>query len=164
MYDESRDRVLNSQSRGGTGPKGRQTMVDQDALLQGWKEISEKLRQHWAELANEDLQSFDGDVKHLVELIQRKTGEARSIVERYLDELRANAALAFERSAEDAREYAHESRERIEEGTRQALEVLRESRKMAEAYARQRPGATMAVCFGAGILAGLLLGLPARRR
>jgi ElaB/YqjD/DUF883 family membrane-anchored ribosome-binding protein len=126
-------------------------MVDHDALLRSWKEISEKLRQHWAELANEDFQSFNGDVNQLVELIQRKTGDARTIVERYLNELSANAASAFERS-------------RIEEGTRQAVEAWRESREIAEAYARQRPVASMAVCFGAGILAGLVLGLSVRRR
>jgi ElaB/YqjD/DUF883 family membrane-anchored ribosome-binding protein len=139
-------------------------MVDHDALLRSWKEISEKLRQHWAELANEDFQSFNGDVNQVVELIQRKTGDARTIVERYLNELSANAASAFERSTEDVREYARESGERIEEGTRQAVEAWRESRKMAEAYARQRPVASMAVCFGAGILAGLVLGLSVRRR
>jgi ElaB/YqjD/DUF883 family membrane-anchored ribosome-binding protein len=139
-------------------------MVDHDALLRSWKEISEKLRQHWTELANEDLQSFNGDVNQLVELIQRKTGDARTIVERYLNELSAIAASAFERSTEDLREYARESGERIEEGTRQAVEAWRESRKTAEAYARQRPGASMAVCFGAGILAGLVLGLSVRRR
>ena len=139
-------------------------MVDHDALLRSWKEIREKLRQHWTELANEDLQSFNGDVNQLVELIQRKTGDARTIVERYLNELSAIAASAFERSTEDLREYARESGERIEEGTRQAVEAWRESRKTAEAYARQRPGASMAVCFGAGILAGLVLGLSVRRR
>jgi ElaB/YqjD/DUF883 family membrane-anchored ribosome-binding protein len=139
-------------------------MVDHDALLQSWKEISEKLRQHWAELANEEFQSFDGDMNQLVELIQRKTGDARSIVEHYLDELKVNTASAVERATDDVREYAHESREKIEEGTRLAAEVLRESRKMAEEYARRRPGATMAVCVGVGILTGLVLGLSTRRR
>jgi len=139
-------------------------MVDHDALLRSWQEISEKLRQHWAELANEDFQSFSGDVNQLVELIQRKTGEARTIVERYLNELSANAASAFDTSTENLRECVRASEERIEEGARQAVEVWQQSRKMAKAYARQRPGASMAVCFGAGILAGLVLGLSVRRR
>jgi ElaB/YqjD/DUF883 family membrane-anchored ribosome-binding protein len=139
-------------------------MIDHDALLRSWQEISEKLRQHWAELASEDFRSFNGDVNQLVELIQRKTGDARTIVERYLDELSANAASAFQRSTEEVRAFARESEERIEDGTRQAAEVLQQGRKMAEAYAQQRPGASMAVCFGVGIVAGLVLGLSVRRR
>ncbi|HUE14765.1 MAG TPA: hypothetical protein VMR25_11415 [Planctomycetaceae bacterium] len=139
-------------------------MVDHDALLRSWKEISEKLRQHWAELANEEFHSFDGDMNQLVELIQRKTGEARSIVEQYLDQLKVSTASAVERATDDVREYAHESQEQIEEGTRLAVEALREGRKMAAEYARRRPGATMAVCVGVGIVAGLMLGLSARRR
>jgi ElaB/YqjD/DUF883 family membrane-anchored ribosome-binding protein len=35
---------------------------------------------------------------------------------------------------------------------------------MAAEYARRRPGATMAVCVGLGVLAGLMLGLSTRRR
>jgi ElaB/YqjD/DUF883 family membrane-anchored ribosome-binding protein len=139
-------------------------MIHHDSLQRGWKEISEKVRRHWVQLTNEDLHSFDGDVGHLVDLIQRKSGDARQIVEHYLNELIVNPGSAFERSAEEVREYAQKSRERIDEGTRQAVDLLRESRKMVKAYVQQHPAAVMGVCFGAGILAGLMLGLSTRRR
>jgi len=138
-------------------------MTDHDAIQRSWQQISETLRQHWAQLTNDELKSFDGDINDLVNLIQRKTGEARQIIERYLDELMAGAASKVKESADDVREYAIESREQLQEGAQQAAEVLRECYRKAEAYARKRPTETMLFCFGAGILAGVMLGFSTRR-
>jgi hypothetical protein len=144
--------------------KVSQTMVDPDALMQSWHEISAKLRQHWTALTNEDLQSFNGDVNQLVELIQHKTGDVRLIVERYLEELTVNAAAMLERTAKDVRDYTHESEERIEDGARQVAEAWQQGRETVAAYTRQNPAASLALWFGAGLVAGVVVGLSVRRR
>jgi hypothetical protein len=141
-----------------------QMMVDHDTLMRSWHEISAKLRQHWTALTNEDLQSFNGDVNQLVELIQHKTGDVRLIVERYLEELTVNAAAMLERTAKDVRACTHESEERIEEGARQVAEAWQQGRETVAAYTRQNPAASLALWFGAGIVTGVVVGLSVRRR
>jgi len=139
-------------------------MINPDALNGRWQEVKQKLYERWAQLTNEELQSFDGNVEQLMDLIERKTGDAREIIEQYLTELTANAAAVLDRSAQEVIDYAQQSRERVEASTRQAVDLVIENCKKVDSYARQRPVETMLVCFGAGVLTGLTLGWLIRRR
>jgi eukaryotic-like serine/threonine-protein kinase len=65
---------------------------NRQALQGNWDEIRGQLRSKWGQLTSDDLQTFNGNVDQLVGLIQRKTGEARSSVENFLDELTTSGA------------------------------------------------------------------------
>jgi uncharacterized protein YjbJ (UPF0337 family) len=150
-------------------------MVNQQTLQGNWNEIKGKLRSKWGALTNDDVQSFNGNVDQLVGLIQRKTGEARSSIEGYLEEVSSKGAGAFSQAAESARQYAGQAAETARQYAGQATETIQESSKhaaesfrhgyeQAEEMVRERPMESLAVCFGAGVFVGMIMGVLMRGR
>jgi uncharacterized protein YjbJ (UPF0337 family) len=150
-------------------------MVNQQTLQGNWNEIKGKLKSKWGQLTNDDLQQAHGSVDQLIGLIQRKTGEARNSVEKYLEDLTSNGSSGFSKATETAKEYAHTAVESVQDGSKRAAESMRhgydqasESMKKgyeeAEHMIRERPAESAAVCFGIGMVVGVLLGLTMRSR
>lgn len=135
-------------------------MVNRDLLQSHWDEIKGRLKQQWAGLSEEELQSVNGNVEALVGLIEQKSGEARMRVEQYLDELSREVSSNIEGARGRAREYAHEAGEAFHE----APERLRQGYQSAEEMIRRRPAESAAVAFGAGLVAGVVVGLLIRSR
>jgi uncharacterized protein YjbJ (UPF0337 family) len=150
-------------------------MVNQQTLQGNWNELKGKLREKWGQLTNEDLQMAQGNIDQLVGLIQRKTGEARSAIESFLEQATANGASTFSQAAESAREYAQQAVETVQERSKQAADNLRRGYGQASDQVRQRyqeaeemikdrPTESATVCFGVGMLVGVILGLTLRSR
>ena len=139
-------------------------MVNQQTLRGNWNEIKGKIRSKWGQLSGDDLQVFDGNVEKLVGLIERKTGEARGAIEHYLDEVTANGASAIGQAAESVREYAQQAAGAVQESSKKAAETVRHGYEEAEKVIRDRPAESAAVCFGVGMVVGVLLGLTLRSR
>ena len=81
----------------------------------------------------------------------------------------------LEKAADTAREYAHQAMEQVQErskqasesfrqGYDQASEALRQRYEDAEEMIKERPAESAAVCFGVGMLVGVVLGLALRSR
>jgi len=139
-------------------------MVNQQVLQGNWNEWKGKLRQKWGQLTNDDVQNFSGNVDQLVGLIQRKTGEARQSIEQYFDELAANGSSAFSQAAETVRNYANQAAETVQETSKKTADAVRKGADDAQEMIRQRPAESAAVCFGAGMVFGVVLGLILRGR
>jgi uncharacterized protein YjbJ (UPF0337 family) len=150
-------------------------MVNQQTLQGNWNEIKGKLRNKWGQLTNDDLQMASGNVDQLVGLIQRKTGEARSSIEKFLDDATSEGASAFSQAADTAREYAQQAMEAVQDRSKQATEQVRKGYDQAaesfrrgyeqtEEMIKDRPAESAAVCFGVGMLCGVILGLALRSR
>lgn len=145
-------------------------MINQQVLQGNWNELKGKIRSKWGQLTNDDMQNIDGNVDRLMGLIQRKTGEGRDSIEHYLNELTASGSSAVGQATEAVRDYAHQASERIHEGTqraaesmRQGYDSLREQYEEAEEMVRRRPSEAAAVCFGVGVLTGLVAALLLHR-
>jgi len=150
-------------------------MVNQQTLQGNWNEIKGKLRNKWGQLTNDDLQQAHGNVDQLIGLIQRKTGEARNAIEKFLDESAADGAGGLNQAAETAREYAQQAIDTVQDRTKQAAqqvrkgydqaaESVRRSYEQTEEMIKDRPAESAAVCFGVGMLCGVILGLALRSR
>jgi uncharacterized protein YjbJ (UPF0337 family) len=139
-------------------------MVNQEILQGSWNEVKGQLKSKWGRLTNDDLQQFDGNVEHLIGLIQRKSGETRAAIEEYLDELTAEGGSLIGHAAEEVRRYAHDAAEMVHEGSTRATETLQQGYEDAESMIRRRPSESVAVGFGAGILVGVLFGMIMHRR
>ncbi|QDU25230.1 hypothetical protein ETAA8_02930 [Anatilimnocola aggregata] len=156
-------------------------------MLQGnWNEIKGKLRIKWGQLTNDDIGMFNGNVDQLVGTIQRKTGEARQSIEQFLDSLTSGSSSTVGQAAETAREYATQATnriseyanqageyatdfaqhagERMQQGTDQAGRAMKQGYKQAESVVRHNPAESVAVCFGAGVLVGLMVGMMINNR
>ena len=134
-------------------------MVNQQILEGNWNEIKGKLRTRWGQLADEDLSQFHGEVDKLVGTIQRKTGEGREAIERYLNEVSGATASGLGQATESVRQYTQRASEGVQHTARQAADQLRAGYGEAERLVHERPGQSLAVCFGMGLVAGVILGM-----
>jgi uncharacterized protein YjbJ (UPF0337 family) len=152
-------------------------MLNQQMLSGRWHEVRGKLKQKWGQLTDDELRTFDGNVDQLVGTIQRKTGETRANVERFLDQLSGEAEEAAgelgarvrqgaAQVAEAGSRAAEEVGSRVKHGAEQALDTARhgyESLKSgyeeAERVVQERPGQAVALAFGIGLLAGVTISM-----
>lgn len=139
-------------------------MVNAQTLQGSWNEVKGRLRNRWNQLTGDELGSFDGNVDRLVGLIQRKTGEARSAIESFLEEASSNGSSVISGAMESARNAAHYASDQVQTGTRQAMDTARKGVESAQDIVQRKPLESAAICFGSGLLAGVILGLCMRSR
>ena len=66
-----------------------------EQTLQGhWNEIKGGVKKKWGQITDDDLRMAQGDVDRLVGTIQRKTGEGRDAIMKFLEET-AGVAVTF---------------------------------------------------------------------
>src|SRR5258708_9532022 len=138
-------------------------MVNEQTLQGHWDEIKGKLREKWGQVTGAALDRVSGDVDKLVGLIQRKTGDARSAIEDYLEEVSADGADTVGRMADRVRQGVQQAAETVQESSEDALDYMRQGYDEAEEMIRRRPSESVVVCFGVGLVAGLLVGLLVKR-
>jgi uncharacterized protein YjbJ (UPF0337 family) len=138
--------------------------VNQQTLAGSWNEIKGKLHKRWGQLSDDELESAHGDLEQLVGTIQRRTGEAREAVEQYLEELTNNGASMAAKAAEVVRDYAHSAQQSVQDAAKQATESAKAGYRATEQAVQRRPVESLAVCFGAGVITGVVVGLLVRSR
>ncbi|HEY2251894.1 MAG TPA: CsbD family protein [Planctomycetaceae bacterium] len=146
-------------------------MVNQQVLQGNWNEIKGKLRSKWGQLTTDDVERFDGNVDRLVGLIQRKTGEGRESIDRFLNEVSRQGASGVAAATQTVKDYAQQAGDKIQEGASQAADSFREGYdsleeglEQSEELVRRHPMESTAVCFGAGILTGLIVALMIHKK
>ena len=90
-------------------------------------------------MSDDDLTQVHGEVDQLVGTIQRKTGEGRDAIERYLSELSGSAASTLDQAAESVRQYSSRAVETVQNGAKQAADQVRSGYAEAERFVRDRP-------------------------
>lgn len=139
-------------------------MVNQQVLEGNWNEIKGKLRDRWGQLAGDELESAHGSIEQLVGTIQRQTGEARESVEQYLEQLTDSGASMVSQAAATARNYAHTAQEAVHDAARQASQAIHSGYERTERTVQKHPLESLAVCFGTGLITGVVVGLMLRSR
>ena len=134
-------------------------MVNQQTLQGNWNEIKGRLRERWGQLTEDDLREFNGNVDQLIGTIQRKTGEGREQVEAQLDSMMQRASWSAERARENMQEYSQQAAEMYNQMTGN----IRAGYADVETMVRRNPAESVAVAFGAGLVAGVIIGLVSRR-
>jgi len=137
-------------------------MINQQTFQGNWDEAKEKLRARWDSLTDDDL--FAGNVDQLVDAIQRRTGEAREVIEQFFAQLSAGGAAAFKRAGETARAGAQHAAGSVQKASQNAAAAVREGYADVEELVRERPAESLAVVFGAGIITGVVVSLLLRSR
>ena len=135
-------------------------MINEQTLQGNWNEIKGKLRSKWGSLTDDDLAIFNGNVEQLVGTIQRKTGEAREGIEQFT----SDSAAALNRAGESVRSGAQQAADAVQKTTQQAAASMREGYAEIEDMVRKRPAESLAICFGAGVVTGVIVSLLLRGR
>jgi uncharacterized protein YjbJ (UPF0337 family) len=137
-------------------------MINREVLQGNWNEIKGSLKEQWGALTNDDLRIFSGNVDQLVGVIQRRTGETREAIQEVLEDLTAQSASFVSTAVETARNVANRAAESAQDSFGQVADSVRDRYSDAEDFVRTKPAESMAVAFGAGLLAGLVFGLILR--
>lgn len=132
-------------------------MIDQLVLEGNWNEIEGKLRQKWGQLTDDDVLQFRGDAQEIIGIIQRRTGEAREAIEQHLQEVCDRVASTSGTAAEAIRDVTQHAGEVLQQKARQAADGVRAGYDGAERFVRDRPAESLAVCFGIGVITGVVL-------
>ena len=82
----------------------------------------------------------------------------------YLEEVSGNAASAMGTAAEAVRDYAQHASDSVQHTAKQAAGQMRAGYNEAESFVRNRPGESLLVCFGVGLIAGVVIALSFRSR
>jgi len=146
-------------------------MVNQQTLQGSWNEIAGKIRSKWGQVTQDELQQAKGNMDQLVGLIQRKTGEARGKIEKFLDDAASDGGSAVSGVVETAREYASHAMDSlganvdsVRDGAEHVADRVRDGYESASHVVQERPASSIAVAFGAGLVAGVLLTLVLGRQ
>jgi uncharacterized protein YjbJ (UPF0337 family) len=139
-------------------------MINQQILEGNWNEIKGKLRQKWGQLTDDDFPQICGEADQIIGIIQRKTGEAREAIERYLQEVSGCATSAVGTAAETVCDYAQHTSETVQHTAKRTADQVRAGYNEAERFVRDRPGESLLVCFGVGLITGVVIALSLRSR
>lgn len=138
-------------------------MINQQTLQGNWNEIKGKLRSKWGSLTDDDVLVFNGNVDQLLGTIQRKTGEARESVEQFFEQFSSNGAAAISQGGETVRAGVQRAADSVQKASQQAAASAREGYAEVEDMVRQHPAESLAVCFGVGVITGVVVTLLLRR-
>lgn len=139
-------------------------MPTQEQVFGHWNQLKGKIKQHWGQLTDDELQEVEGQLDALIGLIQQKTGEARQHIETVIEELSDKYGDQFTQASETARQYVDQAGERLRGAADQVREQAAETYEDAQELFRRRPAESVAVAFGTGLLVGVIVGLVVRSR
>lgn len=133
--------------------------------LQGqWNKLQGKVKEKWGQLTDDDLQIQGGNIDQLIGKIQAKTGEGREAVEKFLTGLTGKGSEGISKAAEQVSQFAQSVAPKLKEQYGQLSDGTREKLEQGYDAVKQSPAQSVAIAFGVGILAGVLVGLSVRSR
>jgi uncharacterized protein YjbJ (UPF0337 family) len=136
--------------------------MNQQTLKGHWNEIKGKITEKWGAVTENDLKRAEGNTDQLVGIIQQKTGESREAINEFINSLTNGSSL--EAVVENARQYAASAAETVQETAMQAAEQVKAGYEQTEKLVKSHPLESLAVCFGVGVLTGVVAGLILRSK
>ena len=139
-------------------------MITQEQVSGTWNQFKGKIQEQWGQLTDDELHEVEGRIDQLVGLIQQKTGETKGKIEAKLEQLNGECDGRLAAAAESARQYVDQASESVSQAADQVRQQATERYADAQQFVRRRPAESVAVAFGTGMIAGLIVGLIGRSR
>lgn len=131
-----------------------------------YQEVKRRVFERWGIEPNDSIASSadpnQSPFEHLVSAIEEKTGVTREQVEAYVDSIRAEVAAKFHAMKAGVEPTLNDLDQRARDLAGQATERAKATYGDAENKVREKPMTSLAIAFGVGIAAGLLLGAGRR--
>lgn len=138
--------------------------VNQQVLEGSWNQVKGKVRERWGQISDDELEQARGDTEQLIGVIQHKTGEGRGEVEAFLEDSAETARAFAERARQVAADQTQAATEAAQVAAERAVDSARAGYIQAGRTIRRRPMESLAVCFGVGLVTGVVVGLLVRGR
>lgn len=136
----------------------KQMMATKEEAQGTWNQLAGAVKTKYAQITHDDLAGVNGNMQQLAGVIQKKTGQAREEIEKFLQSVSGNASTTVERISEVASDMATKASETIREGYDYAREASRDGIKAATETVQHRPGESLLLAMGIGVVAGLIIG------
>lgn len=137
-------------------------MFTKEEMAANWNRIKGRLRETWGQLTDDELQKARGSTEQLIGAIQEKTGVARHEVEKLVDNIVHEASTMTEQVSKTAKEYASSAADAIYDGYQTAQRKTDEFGHQVAETVSYRPLESLAIAFGVGVLAGILVSMGRR--
>lgn len=138
--------------------------MNAQTLKGNWNSLRGKVKEKWGQLTDDELNRTEGNLDQVIGLIQRKTGDARTRIEDFLEQLTDEAPGMINRIAETAQEYAGAAAETVQNAAHQAYDTARSSIQATQQMVRRNPIESLSISFCAGLVSGVVVGLMIRSR
>lgn len=127
-----------------------------------WDQLKGQVRERWGQITDNDFTRVQGNTDQLIGLIEQKTGTARREIEQFLDGAMKQGESLVTSTAETVRDYANRATDVVKDQYDRANRQLECGLEEAQEAIRTRPGMSVGVAFGAGIVAGALVSILLR--
>jgi ElaB/YqjD/DUF883 family membrane-anchored ribosome-binding protein len=139
-------------------------MTQQFELKSKWNDLKDRISEQWSQVSADELNHVGHNPQKLIAYLENRTGQARDEIERVLTGLDDQAASLYNRASNVAKDYMSGASEATKEKAQEVWKMAEQRGAEAKEMVRNRPGESIAVAFGAGIVAGVILGLVGRSR
>jgi len=144
-------------------------MLTREELQGSWTSLKGQIRERWGQITDDELQQVHGDAEQFLGLLQRKTGQSRQELEKFVRQSMEKGQSMLDRgqqfaqqAADTARDYAQRASQSMREGYDSMEQGLEEGYEEAQTMVRNRPLESLTAAFGAGLVAGVLVSLMLR--
>lgn len=128
-------------------------MITKEEIGGSWNEIRGKVKKEWGQISDDDLARTEGNIDEVIGLIQQKTGQARAEIENSLRRMSEETGYRFAEATATVQQYAN-----------QAVDQAKQQLGQAQGVIKRHPAESVIVCFGTGLLLGVVIGLVSRSR
>ncbi|MEJ7592454.1 MAG: CsbD family protein [Planctomycetaceae bacterium] len=122
-----------------------------------WDQLKGQVRERWGQITDNDFTRAQGNTDQLIGIIEQKTGAARREIEQFLDNATKTSESVVTNAAETVRDYANRATEVVKDQYGRVNKQVEAGLEEAQETIRTRPGMSVGVAFGAGIVAGAFL-------
>lgn len=133
-------------------------MVTKEEIQGNWNNFLGGIQKKYSDITGDDLASVKGNIQQMAGVIQRKTGQAREEIEKYLQSLTSDASGTINHVTEMASNMASKANEGLRDGYNYVADKSQEGYETARETVREKPVETLAIAFGVGVVAGLVAG------
>jgi uncharacterized protein YjbJ (UPF0337 family) len=137
-------------------------MITKEEFQGSWNSIKGKLKERWGQITDNEWREASGNVDQLVGLIQRKTGEARTQIESFIDKLVSHANP--EELKDQTSDYAAQATAALQDFKERLNHTMRDQLAQTEDLVRRRPTESLLVALGTGLVVGMVLGCLSRSK
>lgn len=139
-------------------------MVTRDQLIGNWNSIVGSIKEKFGEFTKDELSRVEGNFEQLVGLVQRKTGKSREQISYFISDCCESAGKTYSQVANRASHYVDAAGDAIRENYDRVASEARRGLDYTTQSVGRRPVESLALAIGAGIVAGLVLGLSMSNR
>jgi uncharacterized protein YjbJ (UPF0337 family) len=140
-------------------------MLNVEDIRGQWSIIRGKLKEHWGQLTDDDLQVAGGTIDQLIGRIQKKVGAERRVVDEFIEKA-AKVAPTLQGVQNAAKEKAQEAVEGVrrsyEQVSHQVNQKLHAGYDAAGEMVRQKPVESALTTFMIGLFSGLVIAMILR--